>query len=107
MAAQDQRVGQAGDAQADAPLGLGLFALAAGSGKRETSITLSIMRTASGTSLSSSARSSRAFAVNGSRHQRRQIDRAQQAGAVRRQRLLAAGVGGVDGLAVIEIVAAG
>ena len=39
-------------------------------------------------------------------HKARQIDGAQQTGAVRRQGLLAARIGGVDGLAVIEIIGA-
>ena len=38
-------------------------------------------------------------------HQRREIDRAEQAGAVRRQRLLAARIGRVDRLAIGEVVA--
>ena len=38
-------------------------------------------------------------------HQAGQVDRSQQAGAVGRQRLLAAGVGRVDGLAIRQVVA--
>ena len=45
-AAQDQRVGKPGDAEPDAPLGVRLLRPAASAGSRETSTTLSIMRTA-------------------------------------------------------------
>jgi hypothetical protein len=40
------------------------------------------------------------------RHQPREVDRAQQAGAIGRQRLLAAGIGGRDGLAIARLFSA-
>ena len=46
----------------------------------------------------------RARPSNGLLHQLGQIDRTQQAGAIGRQGLLAAGIGGADGLAIGEIV---
>jgi hypothetical protein len=48
QAAEDQRVGEPGDAKSDAALGDLLLLLLRCSGKRETSMTLSSMRTASG-----------------------------------------------------------
>lgn len=45
------------------------------------------------------------LAREGLLHQRRKVDRAEQAGAVWRQRLLAARVGRADCLCVVEIVA--
>jgi len=50
------------------------------------------------------ASSKRAVGSKGSRHEAREVDGAEAAAAVGRQRLLAAGVGGGDGLAVREIV---
>ena len=63
--------------------------------------TLSSMRTAMRTA-SNSSRSRRVRAER-SPHQRRQVDRAEKAGAVGRQRLLAAGIGRLDGLAVYRL----
>ena len=69
-------------------------------------MTLSRKRTAVRTRSSSAARSSAASGVKARVTNARQIDRAQQAGAVGRQGLLAAGIGGVDLFAVAEIVLA-
>jgi hypothetical protein len=44
-----------------------------------------------------------ACGVEGVLHQRRQVDRPQQAGAIGRQGLLAAGVGGGDGLGIARL----
>src|ERR1700756_2637021 len=69
-------------------------------GKRETSIVLSIMRTAMRTSPASSSSSMWAPGVK-AWHTRR----AEQASTIGRQRFLAAGVGRADGLAVSQVVA--
>ena len=48
----------------------------------------------------------RASGSNGVAHEAREIDRAEAAAAVRRQRLLGAGIGRLDRLAVVEVVVA-
>ena len=64
LAHHQQRIGQPGHPQPDPPLGLRL-GLLFGSGKREASTTLSIIRTAVATSASSAASSIAASASNG------------------------------------------
>ena len=102
-AAHDQRIGQTGHAQTDAALGLGLVALGL---QREIGDVDDVVH--------HPHRPAHQFVQLISidpgtvperiGHQPRQIDRAQQAGAVRRQRLFAAGVGGMDGFAVMQVV---
>ena len=78
-----------------------------GSGQTVTSSTLSSMRTATCDDLGEAGRSRmRAFGSNGLAHEARQVDRAQAAAAVGRQRLLGAGIGGLDRLAVVQVVVA-
>jgi hypothetical protein len=79
-----QRIGKPRDAQPDPPLGRASRACAS-SGKRLASTTLSIIRIAVATRSASSA-SSRSRALGERlRHQPREVDRPQQAGAVGRQ----------------------
>jgi hypothetical protein len=51
-----------------------------------------------------SSQSKLALSVKGCLHELGEVDRAEQAGPVRRQRLLAAGIGGADGLAPPVVV---
>ena len=74
------------------------------SGRPLISTTLSSMRVNVRTTSRYSSQSKLASSVNGLAHEARQVDRAEQAGAVGRQRLLAAGVGGADVLAPPVVV---
>ena len=104
-AVHDQGIGKAGNAKANATLGFGLVLLL-GQGKvgevdhivehahRYCHQFFELRHIQMGPLL------------EGIAHQRRQVDRTQKAGAVRRQGLFATRVGGVDFLAVIEVVEA-
>ena len=74
------------------------------SGRPLTSTTLSSMRVNTRTTSLYSSQSKRGLVGEGVAHELGQVDRAQQAGAVRRQRLLAAGVGRADVLAPPVVV---
>ena len=92
-AAQDQRVGEAGDAEADAALGLGLLPLRR---QRIVGDVDDVVEEAHGRGRQLLQAGGVEAGVRRERllDQPRQVDRAQQAGAMRRQGLLAARVGG-------------
>ena len=66
---------------------------------------LSIMRTATADEVGQLRRVDMRLRRERPLDQPRQVDRAQQAGAIGRQRLLAAGIGRVDRLAIVQVVA--
>ena len=99
-----QRVRQPGQAEADASLGVGLAPLLLqGKSRGVDGVVEHAHRDAD------QFGECRLVDVGGRgervAHQRREVDRAEQAGAVGRQRLLRAGIGRANGLAVIEVVA--
>ena len=99
-----QRVGQAGHAEPDAPLGHGLLALLL---QGEAGCVDRVVQHADRdrNQFGELGLVDKGVRGEGGAHQARQVDRAEEAGAVGRQRLFAAGIGRVDGLAVGEIVA--
>ena len=100
-----QGVGEPGHAQADPPLGERLLPLRL---QREAGHVHGVVHHADGDRDQAGQLRRVDPGVGGERvsHQPGQVDGAEQAGAVGRQRLLAARVGGADGFAVVQVVAA-
>ena len=98
-----QRVGEPGDAQPDPALGPCFLGLP---GQREFRGIDHVVHHphSEGDQIGQRLGVEMGVLAEGLGHQPRQVDRAQQAGAIGRQRLLAAGVGGGDGLAIGEVV---
>ena len=101
--AHDERVGEPGDAEPDAPLRLRLLLLRRDGEARAVDRVVEHPDGGRGERLQRRHVERRAR-LEGILHQTRQIDRAQEARAVGRQRLLAAGICGEDLLAVGEVV---
>ncbi len=102
-AAEDERIGEAGDAQPDAPLRHRFGALLRQRKARNIDDVVEKPHGRAGEPLQFGFVQFRIL-LERVLHQAREIDRAQQTRAVRRQRLLATRVGRADGFAVGEVV---
>ena len=101
--AHDERVGEPCDAEPDAPLSLRLLALRRDGEARAVDRVVQHPDGGGGERLQR-RHVELGILLEGVPHQAREVDRAEQARAVGRQRLLAAGVGGEDLFAVGEVV---
>ena len=101
--AEDQRVGQARDAQPDAALGLGFGILRIQRKARHVDGIVHHPHGA-GDQPFQLRHVQRGSVFERVAHQLGQVDRPQQAGAIRRQGLFAAGIGGGDAFAIAQIV---
>jgi hypothetical protein len=103
QAEHDQRVAQAGEAQAHAALGLRFGVLLR---ERPVGGVEHVVEHADGDvdHLAEAGVIELGLVAEGVPDEGRQVDRAQAAAAVGRQRLFGAGVGGLDGLAVVQVV---
>ena len=103
QAGHQERVGEAGDAKADAALGLRLGRLG---GEGEARDVDDIVHHAhrGGDEVVERVEVERGGGAEGVVDEAGEVDRAEQAGAVGRQGLFAAGVGGGDGFGVVQVV---